>query len=70
MRNCNMPGPAEKPCSCSQENPYIRNEFPVAMAYVPWQKFSKVYEPDKALEAGTIFPELDKPFYGSRGMGR
>ncbi|MFP3152918.1 spore coat associated protein CotJA [Lachnospiraceae bacterium ZAX-1] len=39
----------------------------VAMAYVPWQQFHTVYELDKALECGTIFPELNKPFYGKRG---
>ena len=31
------------------------------MAYVPWQKFTKVYDPKRALMAGTIFPELDMP---------
>jgi hypothetical protein len=35
-----------------------------AMAYVPWQTFTKAYEPQKALMTGTIFPELDKPFTG------
>jgi hypothetical protein len=35
-----------------------------AMAYVPWQHFTKAYEPQKALMVGTIFPELDKPFCG------
>lgn len=34
------------------------------MAYVPWQVFTKAYDPKKALQAGTIFPELDKPFIG------
>lgn len=34
------------------------------MAYVPWQHFTKTYDPQKALQAGTIFPELDKPFTG------
>jgi hypothetical protein len=34
------------------------------MTYVPWQIFTKAYDPRKALMAGTIFPELDKPFYG------
>lgn len=38
----------------------------VAMAYVPWQNFYKVYEPEKALMVGTIFPELNKPFLGRR----
>ncbi|UMZ01938.1 spore coat associated protein CotJA [Roseburia rectibacter] len=37
------------------------------MAYVPWQQFSSVYEPDRALSAGTIFPELDKPFLAAKG---
>lgn len=38
----------------------------VAMAYVPWQNFYKVYEPEKALMVGTIFPELNKPFLWRR----
>lgn len=42
--------------------------MPLAMAYVPWQEYECTYEPMQALRAGTIFPELDKPFYGRRGM--
>ena len=42
--------------------------MPLAMAYVPWQKFECTYEPAQGLKAGTIFPELDKPFYGRRGV--
>ncbi len=42
--------------------------MPLAMAYVPWQNFECTYEPMQGLHAGTIFPELDKPFYGRRGM--
>lgn len=34
------------------------------MCYVPWQTFGKTYDPMKGLAAGTIFPELDKPFTG------
>ena len=41
---------------------------PLAMGYVPWQNFECTYEPAQALQVGTIFPELDKPFYGRRGM--
>lgn len=41
---------------------------PLAMGYVPWQNFECTYEPAQALQAGTIFPELDKPFYGRRGI--
>ncbi len=44
-------------------------EFPIAMAYVPWQKFRDVYPPEKAFCQGTIFAELDLPFYGCRKGG-
>jgi hypothetical protein len=40
--------------------------LPVTMGYVPWQQMSGIYEPDKALRMGTIFPDLDKPFGGRR----
>lgn len=42
----------------------------VAMAYVPYQQFNTVYAAEKGLDSGTIFPELDKPFYGRRGEPR
>lgn len=43
------------------------DRFPVAMAYVPWQHLSKIYENlEEAFYAGTIFPELNKPFTGRR----
>lgn len=38
-----------------------------AMAYVPCQPFTKAYDLCYALKAGTIFPELCKPFCGKRG---
>jgi hypothetical protein len=42
-------------------------QFPLAMAYVPWQKNCDMYENlDEAYNAGTIFPELNKPFLGRR----
>ena len=41
---------------------------PLAMGYVPWQNFECTYEPMQGLKAGTIFPELEKPFYGRRGV--
>lgn len=71
MRNSYMmPGTAERGCGCVPETSYIKTEFVPAMAYVPWQYFQTVYETDKALEVGTIFPELDKPFLGGRGNCR
>lgn len=46
------------------------SEWVVGMAYVPWQTFGQVYDPKRALMAGTIFPELDKPFTGKCRGGR
>lgn len=41
--------------------------FPLAMAYVPWQHITSIYEDlEEAFKTGTIFPELDKPFTGRR----
>lgn len=42
------------------ENPAL------AIAYVRWQEMGNVYEPEEAYSRGTIFPDLDKPFYGRR----
>ncbi len=42
----------------------------VAMAYVPWQQFKDVYEPEVALCRGTLFAELDKPFLAGGGCRR
>lgn len=39
----------------------------IAMAYVPWQHFNRIYEDlEIAYKEGTIFPELNKPFTGRR----
>lgn len=38
----------------------------IAMAYVPMQRWNKVYDMSRGLTRGTIFPELDLPFV----MGR
>ena len=41
-----------------------------AMAYVPFQQYdSKLYKPAQALESGTAYPVLDKPFFGSKCLG-
>lgn len=71
MRNYTMSQTAECGCGRMTEPERMRNEFALAMAYVPWQHFGNVYEPDKALFVGTIFPELDKPFLAEgRGCRR
>ena len=45
----------------SREDAVLEN-MPLAMAYVPWQKFEDLYDPDTALSRGTVFPSLDLPF--------
>ena len=44
--------------------------LPIAMAYVPCQKFSTTYDLNYALRVGTVFPALCKPFCGKRGVRR
>ncbi|HRR77944.1 MAG: spore coat associated protein CotJA [Ruminococcus sp.] len=50
------------------DNNSISSRFPentpLAMAYVPYQQWGDVYDDDKALTQGTLFPELDLPFKG------
>lgn len=58
MDRCNI----KRPDSCQGYD-----NWPLAMAYVPMQKFNTTFELGKALKAGTIFPELYKPFLGKRG---
>ena len=44
------------------------DSFPLAMAYVPWQKWRDIYSSDVALQRGTLFAELDKPFIGQEAV--
>lgn len=55
-----MQGPDKLPCAEEQ----ISDKFPLAMAYVRIQKIERMYPPQVALERGTLFPDLDKPFCG------
>ena len=38
-----------------------------AMAYVPFQNADRLYAPEQAIMAGTLFPELNKPFDPDNG---
>ena len=50
---------------------FSADEYPVGMAYVPWQYLDKTYENlEEAYHEGTIFPELNKPFHGRRCVKR
>ena len=40
--------------------------LPLAMSYVPMQEWGAIYEGLKALDSGTLFPDLDLPFCGRR----
>ena len=40
----------------------------LAMVYSPCQEFEGLYDSDAGLMAGTIFRELEKPFYGARRL--
>lgn len=44
------------------------DDMPLAMAYVPMQKWRDIYDDDVALSRGTIFAELDLPFLGRRAI--
>ena len=39
-------------------------DFAVAMMYVPMQTDTSMFDEMKALECGTLFPVLNKPFAG------
>ena len=68
----------EKDCGCSIESMYrevkkngicCEEDMPgkaLAMAYVPWQSWKKLYEICEGFSKGTIFKELDLEFYGRR----
>lgn len=48
---------------CGSDNGYLHREAPIAMVYSPVQKWKELYDPATALSNGTIFKELDLPFY-------
>lgn len=78
MRYCNNGGcmgaqPGYMPAGMNRARRAIDSEYPIAMAYVPWQRWGEVYDPEKALCRGTLFPALDLPFTGcscERGANR
>ena len=71
MRNYNAAGNTRSRCACEPDAASDRQpEYVVAMAYVPWQKFTENFPLQYALNAGTIFPQLCKPFCGKRGIRR
>ena len=47
-----------------KKRPAIPADASVTMAYIPLQETLENYSADKALEKGTLFPVLNKPFKG------
>lgn len=57
--------PANDGCGCSgamNSSMEKIDQYPIAMAYVPWQKYGETFDLETGFHIGTIFPELDKPF--------
>ena len=59
-----IPKPPAPPENTISSNPMTG--FPLAMAYVPYQAFDELNEPQKALENGTLFRNLYMPFVGRK----
>lgn len=49
-------------CGCGYVSDSYPNELTIAIAAVPCQNWGEPYDAAEALQVGTIFPELDKPF--------
>lgn len=60
----------KRECKCVCESVSALPENPVAtMAYVPFQTELVTYDCAEALRNGTLFPELDKRFFGGKCCG-
>ncbi len=46
-----------------------RDGRPMAMSYVRQQPWRRVYKSEVALQRGTLFNDLDKPFRGMKNGG-
>ena len=49
---------------CADSISPLPSNYTVAMLYVPLQTDTSMYDETKALECGTLFPVLNKPFAG------
>lgn len=66
-RNCNVHVRKDHHCHHPKDPLW---EMPLAMAYVPWQRWQEIYDICDGFRCGTIFRELDKPFHGKGGCNR
>ncbi|MDF2801808.1 MAG: hypothetical protein K0S61_1711 [Anaerocolumna sp.] len=49
-------------------NSSTQSELNLAIATVPYQQYRAINDPECGLTSGTIFKELDLPFYGTGGV--
>ena len=66
--NPTMVSPAQSNAQPPRAASAFPAETPIGMAYVPFQKFGMLYDSDTALQNGTIFAELFKPWLGGRAF--
>lgn len=69
---CSCGRPYNRTCGMNCQQPMnemvTRPKSPEpAMAYVPSQEFTDIFDLSYALNVGTVFPQLCKPFCGKRG---
>ena len=52
---------------CPESEEATLHDKPLGYAYVPIQRWRMLYTPERGLERGTLFEELDKPMevYGN-----
>lgn len=48
----------------SKKRPVFPEDISLAMAYMPLQQNIKTYSEEQGFMCGTIFPDLNKQFYG------
>lgn len=65
--NCQPLSSPEMTCGGTVDNACLEHRT-IAMAYVPWQQWTRLYRMDQGFHRGTIFEELDKPFLGAGGV--
>lgn len=56
MKGCHMQDPMDR----------LGDAFPPVMAFVPWQQWGDLYDPECGLKQGTIFKDLNYIFCGTR----
>ena len=50
-----------------ENQPDNLEDMTLAMAYVPYQQWRDLYDPNEGFKRGTIFKELDFPFTCAKG---